>query len=68
MFPKLGRARNSVTSDQSGPQLRVYDLPSHHADPFDRMIIAQAMVEEMTVLTSDREFEKYPIDVIWCGK
>jgi PIN domain nuclease of toxin-antitoxin system len=47
--------------------LRVYDLPSHHADPFDRMIIAQAMVEEMTVLTSDRVFEKYPIDVIWCG-
>jgi PIN domain nuclease of toxin-antitoxin system len=28
----------------------------------------QAMVEEMTVLTSDREFERYPIDVIWCGK
>ena len=48
--------------------LRVYDLPSHHADPFDRMIIAQAMVEQMTVLTSDREFEKYPIDVIRCGK
>ena len=48
--------------------VKVYDLPSHHADPFDRLIIAQAIVEEMTVLTSDREFEKYPIDVIWCGK
>ena len=48
--------------------LKVYDLPSHHSDPFDRMIIAQAMVEEMTVLTSDRVFEKYPIDVVWCGK
>lgn len=48
--------------------LRVYDLPSHHSDPFDRMIIAQAMVEQMTVLTSDRQFEKYPIDVIWCGR
>jgi PIN domain nuclease of toxin-antitoxin system len=47
--------------------LRVYDLPPHHSDPFDRMIIAQAMVEQMTVLTSDPEFEKYPIDVIWCG-
>jgi len=32
------------------------------------MIIAQAMVEGMTVLTSDREFEKYSIDVVWCGK
>jgi PIN domain nuclease of toxin-antitoxin system len=48
--------------------LRAYDLPSHHSDPFDRIIIAQAIVEEMTVLTSDRVFEKYPIDVIWCGK
>jgi PIN domain nuclease of toxin-antitoxin system len=55
----------SVNLDHS---LRVYDLPSHHADPFDRMIIAQAMVEGMTVLTSDRVFEKYPIDVIWCGR
>jgi PIN domain nuclease of toxin-antitoxin system len=34
--------------------LRIYDLPLHHFDPFDRMIIAQAMVGEMTVLTSDR--------------
>jgi PIN domain nuclease of toxin-antitoxin system len=48
--------------------LEVYDLPPHHADPFDRMIIAQAIVEGMTVLTSDRDFGKYPIDVIWCGK
>jgi PIN domain nuclease of toxin-antitoxin system len=48
--------------------VKVYELPSHHSDPFDRMLIAQAMVEQMTLLTSDREFEKYPIDVIWCGK
>lgn len=48
--------------------LRVYDLPSHPFDPFDRMIIAQAIVEQMVVLTSDRVFEKYPIDVVWCGK
>jgi PIN domain nuclease of toxin-antitoxin system len=47
---------------------KVYDLPLYHSDPFDRLIIAQAMVEEMAVLTSDRIFEKYPIDVIWCGK
>ena len=48
--------------------LKVYDLPSHHSDPFDRIIIAQAIVEDMVVLTSDRVFEKYPIDVVWCGK
>ncbi len=48
--------------------VKVYDLPPHHSDPFDRLIIAQAMVEGMAVLTSDRVFEKYPIDVIWCGR
>jgi PIN domain nuclease of toxin-antitoxin system len=48
--------------------LKIYDLARHHGDPFDRMIIAQAQIEELTVLTSDREFEKYPIDIVWCGK
>ena len=47
--------------------VKVYDLPSHHSDPFDRMIIAQAIVEEMTILTSDRAFEKYPVELLWCG-
>jgi PIN domain nuclease of toxin-antitoxin system len=48
--------------------VKVYDLPPHHSDPFDRMIIAQAMVEQMTVLTSDRAFDRYPINVVWCGR
>jgi PIN domain nuclease of toxin-antitoxin system len=48
--------------------LKVYDLPSHHHDPFDRLIIAQAIFEELTILTSDRIFAKYPVDVVWCGK
>jgi PIN domain nuclease of toxin-antitoxin system len=45
----------------------VYDLPAHHRDPFDRLIIAQAIAEGMTVLTSDRIFGKYPVAVVWCG-
>ena len=48
--------------------LKVYDLPRHHHDPFDRLIIAQALAEELVILTSDRLFEKYPVDVIWCGQ
>jgi PIN domain nuclease of toxin-antitoxin system len=47
--------------------LKVYDLPLHHNDPFDRLIIAQAIVEGMTILTADRLFGKYPVDVVWCG-
>lgn len=48
--------------------LKVYDLDLHHNDPFDRVIIAQALVEGFTVLTSDRVFGKYPVEVVWCGK
>jgi PIN domain nuclease of toxin-antitoxin system len=47
---------------------KVYDLPFYHADPFDRLLIAQALVEGMTILTTDRTFEKYLVDVVWCGK
>lgn len=34
-------------------------LPLHHRDPFDRMLIAQALSEEMTIVTSDAEFQQY---------
>jgi len=54
-----------VTLSQS---LSVYHLPLHHSDPFDRLIIAQAVAEGMVILTSDRVFEKYPVEVVWCGK
>src|ERR1700722_4382408 len=54
----------SVTQDHS---LKVYDLPLHHSDPFDRLIIAQALIEGMVILTSDRAFQKYPVEVVWCG-
>jgi PIN domain nuclease of toxin-antitoxin system len=43
----------------------VRSLPFHHKDPFDRLIIAQAMVEDMTVLSRDRHFSSYGIRVIW---
>jgi PIN domain nuclease of toxin-antitoxin system len=48
--------------------VKVYDLPLHHDDPFDRLIIAQAVMEGMTVLTSDKAFRKYPVDVLWSGR
>lgn len=41
------------------------DLPLHHADPFDRMLIAQASVERLTVVTHDRQFERYDVPVLW---
>ncbi|MCC6617059.1 MAG: type II toxin-antitoxin system VapC family toxin [Anaerolineae bacterium] len=40
-------------------------LPDHHRDPFDRMLIAQARVEDLPILTHDQQFSKYPIAVRW---
>jgi len=42
----------------------VADLPDHHKDPFDRMLIAQAQVEQMPIVTADRSFAKYDVEVI----
>jgi len=40
-------------------------LPSYHKDPFDRLIIAQAMVEGIAVISNDPMFAHYPIKLIW---
>ena len=41
------------------------NLPLIHRDPFDRMLIAQATVEKMTILTIDENITKYNIKIIW---
>jgi PIN domain nuclease of toxin-antitoxin system len=48
--------------------LRAGELPGHHRDPFDRLLIAQAITEQMTLLTADRALQKYKVDLIFCGK
>jgi PIN domain nuclease of toxin-antitoxin system len=46
--------------------LRLYSLPRHHRDPFDRMLIATALAEEIPLIGSDRLFKKYKgVKVIW---
>jgi PIN domain nuclease of toxin-antitoxin system len=44
--------------------LRTHDLPLHHKDPFDRIIVAQAQVETLPVVSSDRFLPAYDIQVI----
>lgn len=41
------------------------DLPDNHRDPFDRIIIAQALFEKMPVVSKDEIFDAYPVDKIW---
>ena len=43
-------------------------MPPHHPDPFDRMLIAQARSEKMMLLTADKAFAKYDVEIMFCGK
>lgn len=40
-------------------------LPFHHRDPFDRLLIAQSMVERLSILSADINFDNYPIERVW---
>ncbi len=43
----------------------VQELPLHHRDPFDRLLIAQAMVEDAVVISADAAFDAYPVRRRW---
>ncbi len=58
--------RNCESStDGKGRALAVEKLQLFHRDPFDRMLIAQAIMGGLATVTSDRAFEPYPVRVIW---
>jgi PIN domain nuclease of toxin-antitoxin system len=44
---------------------QVSRLPFHHRDPFDRMLIAQALVEDLTLVSSDASFAAYQVPCLW---
>ena len=40
-------------------------LPRHHADPFDRMLVAQAQIESLVILSNDRKLIHYDVEILW---
>lgn len=44
--------------------LRVHELPDHHKDPFDRLLVAQSLVEGIPVISADPGVSRYPVEVI----
>jgi len=44
------------------------ELPQHHCDPFDRMLVAQARSEDMVLMTADPVFKKYAVEILWCAR
>jgi PIN domain nuclease of toxin-antitoxin system len=62
----LGDLRLRVLPYTPEHAFRLFDLPTHHADPFDRQIIAQALVDNVPVVTPDEAFSLYEgLTVIW---
>jgi PIN domain nuclease of toxin-antitoxin system len=45
--------------------LHVYTLPSHHRDPFDRLLVSQAQHEILPIITADKQIAEYDVKVIW---
>ncbi|WP_251959470.1 type II toxin-antitoxin system VapC family toxin [Nostoc commune] len=45
--------------------VRVYDLPIHHKDPFDRILVAQSQLENLLIMTIDPLISQYDVNVIW---
>lgn len=49
---------------QHSHALRVSSLPVHHRDPFDRLLVAQAQLEDLALVTADPVFDDYDVDVV----
>lgn len=58
---------NAITplSVQMNHACQVIYLPLYHRDPFDRLIIAQAQLENMPIITADNEIANYDVEIIW---
>jgi PIN domain nuclease of toxin-antitoxin system len=64
LIESLGFHLLAVTSEHAWA---VRKLPHHHRDPFDRLLIAQAQVERLPILTADPTFSRYDVEVAWEG-
>lgn len=60
-FAQSGLTTLPVTMEHS---FGVFALPHHHSDPFDRLLISQAIAENLTLVTSDKMLKQYPATVI----
>jgi PIN domain nuclease of toxin-antitoxin system len=61
---RLETMRVSPLAIEVGHALQVAGLPRHHRDPFDRLLIAQAQLEDLPILTSDPVFRAYDVKTI----
>ena len=65
VLAQLARNRFEILPIQLAHVLALSRLPSHHKDPFDRILIAQAIGEAMPLLTVDADIARYPVEILW---
>ncbi len=65
LFGQLIENHTGVLPIHLSPAPRVHALPEHHRDPFDRLLMAQAIVEEVPLLSADPWIARYPVEVVW---
>jgi PIN domain nuclease of toxin-antitoxin system len=65
LIEQLFHNRVEALSVQLSHALHVHTLPSLHRDPFDRLLIAQAQVERLPILSADQQIAQYAVEVIW---
>lgn len=64
IFTEIDRSSSTILSIEPEHTLLASRLPFHHKDPFDRMIIAQAVVEGVPLMSTDRNFTEYGVDLL----
>jgi PIN domain nuclease of toxin-antitoxin system len=55
----------TILSIRAGHVSALSGLPAFHKDPFDRMLLAQAAAEGLTLVTSDSNMRRYPVETLW---
>jgi PIN domain nuclease of toxin-antitoxin system len=65
ILSRMGLYRFQPLPVQISHAMQVYDLPRHHDDPFDRLLVAQSQVESIPLISADPEILKYEVEVIW---
>jgi len=65
LIRELRKNRIEVLPIKLDHVLRTETLPVHHRDPFDRILIAQSLEENLPLVTSDPLFKRYGVQVVW---
>ena len=60
----IGKAGIEVLAIEASHALEIEKLPPHHKDPFDRMLVAQAIVEKLMIITQYEKIKKYDVSVL----